>query len=563
MNLYHNPNNDDECDNSISSQCEINTKNVTSTSNNIIATTTATNRCGTAILPSHIWQCEKKMTTATNVNVNFQNGKLSSQSQALKRQARSATVSWAMSASSMTAEGSDEASSTTSSHSLHNGNADDDDATASTFARKLYHSNTCPEEKKLLVNTEAAAATVSAATSYIHQTQKWRERPRGRYPTTSKQMMLVILPSVLAVPSLDLQHQHHPQQQQQPNALPFHEGKLVKTNSNNNYNNAATSTTTGNKAATTTLAGATTAISQHVNSSNNYQNSSNSRHNNNNSDNDLYITSNDMNATNSAVKIILNDYSDAFSQIINNENEQQRQQQLHHTGHQNSTSPAADDYLLQFHDDLLDSFRGTHSLPRQPMYTNEFAVHIPAGPEMADLIANRYGFTNMGQIGALKDYYLFHHKHVSKRSLRTSDEHHKALNSEPEVRWIQQQHEKIRQKRDGSYSSLPGYSPYDILRQTTAFGGSLPSLHVMTGPDTAYRNGLTRAPRIQYRDAGPHTIFPDPLFKEQWYLNGGAKDGLDMNIGPAWQKGYTGKGVVVSILDDGIQKNHPDLAQNY
>lgn len=47
------------------------------------------------------------------------------------------------------------------------------------------------------------------------------------------------------------------------------------------------------------------------------------------------------------------------------------------------------------------------------------------------------------------------------------------------------------------------------------------------------------------------------------FQNGGAKDGLDMNIGPAWQKGYTGKGVVVSILDDGIQTNHPDLAQNY
>lgn len=36
-----------------------------------------------------------------------------------------------------------------------------------------------------------------------------------------------------------------------------------------------------------------------------------------------------------------------------------------------------------------------------------------------------------------------------------------------------------------------------------------------------------------------------------------------MNVIPAWQKGYTGKGVVVSILDDGIQTNHPDLAQNY
>lgn len=36
-----------------------------------------------------------------------------------------------------------------------------------------------------------------------------------------------------------------------------------------------------------------------------------------------------------------------------------------------------------------------------------------------------------------------------------------------------------------------------------------------------------------------------------------------MNVAPAWQKGYTGKGVVVSILDDGIQTNHPDLAENY
>lgn len=31
----------------------------------------------------------------------------------------------------------------------------------------------------------------------------------------------------------------------------------------------------------------------------------------------------------------------------------------------------------------------------------------------------------------------------------------------------------------------------------------------------------------------------------------------------AWAQGYTGKGIVVSILDDGIEKNHPDLEGNY
>ncbi|EDS41847.1 proprotein convertase subtilisin/kexin type 4, furin [Culex quinquefasciatus] len=104
---------------------------------------------------------------------------------------------------------------------------------------------------------------------------------------------------------------------------------------------------------------------------------------------------------------------------------------------------------------------------------------------------------------------------------------------------MQQQHEKIRKKRD--------YSTFD--QDFVRF------------PDP--RSIAPGSQRVNYRDTGSHNIFPDPLFKEQWYLNGGAKDGLDMNVGPAWQKGYTGKGVVVSILDDGIQRNHPDLQQNY
>ena len=36
-----------------------------------------------------------------------------------------------------------------------------------------------------------------------------------------------------------------------------------------------------------------------------------------------------------------------------------------------------------------------------------------------------------------------------------------------------------------------------------------------------------------------------------------------MAVREAWSLGYTGRGVVVTILDDGIQHNHPDLAQNY
>uniref|UniRef100_A0A8C2KGG5 Furin (paired basic amino acid cleaving enzyme) a n=1 Tax=Cyprinus carpio TaxID=7962 RepID=A0A8C2KGG5_CYPCA len=41
------------------------------------------------------------------------------------------------------------------------------------------------------------------------------------------------------------------------------------------------------------------------------------------------------------------------------------------------------------------------------------------------------------------------------------------------------------------------------------------------------------------------------------------EDRRDLNVKEAWKQGFTGQGVVVSILDDGIEKNHPDLIQNY
>lgn len=36
-----------------------------------------------------------------------------------------------------------------------------------------------------------------------------------------------------------------------------------------------------------------------------------------------------------------------------------------------------------------------------------------------------------------------------------------------------------------------------------------------------------------------------------------------MNVIQAWREGITGKGVVVTILDDGLEVDHPDLEKNY
>ncbi|KAM8892325.1 furin (paired basic amino acid cleaving enzyme) b isoform 2-T4 [Spinachia spinachia] len=105
------------------------------------------------------------------------------------------------------------------------------------------------------------------------------------------------------------------------------------------------------------------------------------------------------------------------------------------------------------------------------------------------------------------DYYHFRHHAVEKRALSGHGGMHIRLEKEPQVQWVEQQVVKRRKKRD-------------IYADPT-----------------------------------------DPDFPEQWYLS--TPTHQDLNTKAAWALGYTGKGVVVTILDDGIEKDHPDLISNY
>ena len=68
------------------------------------------------------------------------------------------------------------------------------------------------------------------------------------------------------------------------------------------------------------------------------------------------------------------------------------------------------------------------------------------------------------------------------------------------------------------------------------------------------------APTTTVLSAGSAAYIPqfnDPLYETSlWYYK-------ELNVTGAWNMGYTGRGVVLTVLDDGLERSHPDLDQNY
>ncbi|EDO47326.1 predicted protein [Nematostella vectensis] len=148
-------------------------------------------------------------------------------------------------------------------------------------------------------------------------------------------------------------------------------------------------------------------------------------------------------------------------------------------------------------------------LASKPLYTNTWVIYTDKGQEYVDNLAAKHGFKSHRDGGGLEGFYILEHQRTSKRMRRSLVHHSTNFLRDPHVSYAKQQKILRRQKRG----------------------------------------------------------FVDPLFNDQWYLNNygqtpGPK-GLDINVLPVWRKNITGKNVVVTILDDGIEYTHPDLQQNY
>ncbi|XP_076444407.1 proprotein convertase subtilisin/kexin type 4-like [Babylonia areolata] len=196
----------------------------------------------------------------------------------------------------------------------------------------------------------------------------------------------------------------------------------------------------------------------------------------------------------------------------------------------------------------LNSYDSPHHLNSydNPHYLNSFAVQVDGGAEEARTVAFDLGFSVQRELPHI-DVFVLEHPSVTHRSKRSADHHISRLKSHPKVRYVQQEVDLQRVKRRIIHDKQLEL-PIREIKDNSVF-------HREPLPDKALRDFLEGV------------SFNDPFYRDMWYLENRGQSGgekyLDMNVQAAWASGVTGEGVVVCILDDGVDHTHPDLVQNY
>lgn len=68
---------------------------------------------------------------------------------------------------------------------------------------------------------------------------------------------------------------------------------------------------------------------------------------------------------------------------------------------------------------------------------------------------------------------------------------------------------------------------------------------------------------IPMKNAEDRLNIDDPNFEKQWHLFNPSYPGNDINMADVWYNNITGKGVVVAIVDDGVDYDNPDIKDNF
>ncbi|KAI9295762.1 hypothetical protein K502DRAFT_303343 [Neoconidiobolus thromboides FSU 785] len=192
-------------------------------------------------------------------------------------------------------------------------------------------------------------------------------------------------------------------------------------------------------------------------------------------------------------------------------------------------------YLLLFL--LFISIVCTETSTRQYHYNhksnNYYTLKLDSTQTPLEL-AKRYNLSYVGPVGELKDYHLFlRNKQIN-------------LNKDPLHSLLYKTNKSKRSQLENN-----GISEFNL---------QVPKLRVKRGPV-----GKGRPSKVKELNMTRYALLGirDPGFPKQWHFHNQEDEGNDLNITKLWEEGITGKGVIVAIVDDGIDYEHRDIKENF
>ncbi|XP_059195886.1 neuroendocrine convertase 2-like [Centropristis striata] len=167
-----------------------------------------------------------------------------------------------------------------------------------------------------------------------------------------------------------------------------------------------------------------------------------------------------------------------------------------------------------------------------------YAVQMDGGIRAARALAKQHGLEFIQQVGSLEALYTL--RDSRGRPDRATLENR--LLTAVGVQWVQRQLSYYRDKR----------FPVTGLDHSTTH--------------SSQRREFATDRQPEENKSDQCLTFNDPLWPMQWELFAQGEynsSGFDLNVMPVWSNNITGNGVVVSIIDDGVDHTNKDLKKNF
>ncbi|XP_033208644.1 neuroendocrine convertase 1-like [Belonocnema kinseyi] len=198
-------------------------------------------------------------------------------------------------------------------------------------------------------------------------------------------------------------------------------------------------------------------------------------------------------------------------------------------------------------------------------YQNEWVVRIEGGEDVSTLLALRSGYIHSGTVLGFENTYLWHKNENPDQRKRGITHSNKPLNYSANILWAEEQKVIIRYKRDYVVLDDPESEKPLIREKRLPFDSSQSECHGLCPREIDNKkqnmNSLTSDEKTDLK------FFNDELWDQEWYLQDTRSSSnlpkLDLNVLPLYQRGITGRGIRVAVLDDGLEHTHDDLRNNY